>query len=93
MSVEPAPSRKPTTIHGYPCPNCGARTDVKDSRATQEGYIRRRRKCKNCTNRFTTIESLDNVQRFHHTRTVNAILAHVERAGELLFEMKAEHEP
>lgn len=40
------------------CPFCGSREDrVLDSRESQEGdAIRRRRECKNCGRRFTTLE-------------------------------------
>lgn len=39
------------------CPYCGnAETQVKDSRPTDDGAIRRRRVCSDCGGRFTTFE-------------------------------------
>jgi len=39
------------------CPYCGnADTQVKDSRPTEDGAIRRRRTCPDCGGRFTTFE-------------------------------------
>lgn len=51
----------PATIGGgIPCPNCGSRrNDVKDSRPTASGTIRRRRRCATCDSRFTTHEIAD----------------------------------
>ena len=41
----------------FPCPNCGAKTGVRDSRPSIEIYgIRRRRRCFACEHRFTTME-------------------------------------
>lgn len=43
------------------CPFCGSRrSDVVDSRDTNEGWaIRRRRKCRSCMRRFTTYERVE----------------------------------
>lgn len=41
------------------CPSCGSRTDVYDSRVSQEGEFRRKRKCRECGFRYATIEVLD----------------------------------
>lgn len=41
---------------GLPCPVCMGKTGVRDSRATPEGSIRRRRACLTCDKRFTTVE-------------------------------------
>lgn len=49
----PAIAEAPTG--GFPCPHCGARTLVTDSRPTLYGW-RRRRKCLGCTRRFSTVE-------------------------------------
>ncbi len=38
------------------CPKCQSGCNVYDSRARKSGEIRRRRKCKKCENRFTTLE-------------------------------------
>lgn len=38
-----------------PCPKCGARTRCTDSRPCEQG-IRRRRMCRKCSERFTTLE-------------------------------------
>lgn len=47
----------PQPIGGYRCTQCGnGRTDVKDSRPTEEGNVRRRRSCQHCKAKFTTIE-------------------------------------
>jgi len=43
---------------GFPCPKCGARSGVIDSRPTSDGGIRRRRRCR-CGHRFTTREVTD----------------------------------
>ena len=40
------------------CPTCGGGTRVVDSRATEDGAIRRRRECSRCEHRFTTYERL-----------------------------------
>lgn len=44
------------TSTGFPCPTCGVRTDVKDSRP-HDGGIRRTRLCPSCDLRFHTMES------------------------------------
>ena len=41
------------------CPECGARTNVYDSRISFEGNTRRKRVCPKCSHRFATIEVLD----------------------------------
>lgn len=38
------------------CEKCGGASEVADSRKRNSGYIRRRRQCKACGHRFTTIE-------------------------------------
>jgi len=44
-------------ICGLPCPSCGShRSEVKDSRSYNDNSIYRRRKCKNCGERYTTLE-------------------------------------
>ena len=44
------------------CPLCGNdETKVVDSRATEQGAIRRRRECLHCKQRFTTYERLEEV--------------------------------
>lgn len=45
-------------MSSYPCPVCGASTQVKDSRHNNAGGIRRRRQCMSdkCDKRFTTHE-------------------------------------
>lgn len=45
-----------------PCPQCGARTDVYDSRLNMQKLIRRRRQCQGCGTRFATIEVLNEFQ-------------------------------
>lgn len=42
-----------------PCPQCGGRTDVYDSRLNTQKLIRRRRSCRACDFRFATIEVLN----------------------------------
>lgn len=53
-----APRPPEVQKHGsYRCPLCRERmTQVKDSRPTEEGYIRRRRYCESCASSFSTIE-------------------------------------
>lgn len=41
------------------CSQCGHKTDVYDSRLTEEGNLRRKRKCRSCGYRYATIELLD----------------------------------
>lgn len=41
------------------CPFCGeAETSVLESRSLEDGSIRRRRECKKCSKRFTTVEQV-----------------------------------
>lgn len=40
------------------CPECGKTTDVKDTRLRDYG-MRRRRECKHCGRRFSTVEITD----------------------------------
>jgi transcriptional regulator NrdR family protein len=50
------------TIHQ--CPNCGAGDcQVMDSRATKN-YVRRRRRCKDCSKRWTTMEIKESDYKF-----------------------------
>lgn len=48
------------------CPYCnGEESKVVDSRATDDdGSIRRRRECLNCSKRYTTYEKIENIQIF-----------------------------
>jgi len=47
------------------CPNCGhTKSNVIDSRPTENSSIRRRRECENCGKRFTTYEIIDTVPVF-----------------------------
>lgn len=39
-----------------PCPACGTRTSVLDSRPSHVQFVRRRRECPSCGRRFTTME-------------------------------------
>jgi transcriptional regulator NrdR family protein len=45
-----------------PCPQCGGRTDVYDSRLNTQNLIRRRRACRACDFRFATIEVMNEYQ-------------------------------
>ena len=38
------------------CPKCDNKTEVIDSRLSKHNRVRRRRKCKKCGHRFTTLE-------------------------------------
>lgn len=40
------------------CPKCAIPTQVIDSRGTSENEVRRRRKCSDCGQRFTTYETM-----------------------------------
>jgi len=42
-----------------PCPQCGERTDVYDSRLNGQKLIRRRRSCRACGFRFATVEVMN----------------------------------
>lgn len=45
------------------CPYCATlESKVVDSRDTEEGSVRRRRECENCTKRFTTYEKVENIK-------------------------------
>ncbi len=44
-----------TPLNAWPCPKCGAKMEVRDSRPHAQG-IRRRRKCLRCNQRLTTLE-------------------------------------
>ena len=55
-AIGEGPTRGPyAPSTGYPCPHCGERTTVTDSRPGPFGW-RRRRKCLSCRARFGTIE-------------------------------------
>ena len=50
----------PPARSSIPCRRCGSlRSDVVDSRGARNGTIRRRRRCADCGERFTTYESLE----------------------------------
>jgi len=42
----------------FKCPSCGGENLIRDSRKTQT-FIRRRHQCKNCAQRFTTYQTLE----------------------------------
>ena len=47
------------------CPNCGhTKSNVIDSRPTENSSIRRRRECEKCGKRFTTYEIIDTIPIF-----------------------------
>lgn len=43
------------------CLKCGTKTQVYDSRLTEDGSLRRKRKCPKCGARHATIEMLDDI--------------------------------
>ena len=43
-------------VYGFICASCGGAMGVTDSRPTHEGFIRRRRVCRACGYRESTIE-------------------------------------
>ena len=45
------------TADAMPCPQCGSRTRVKETRGTERNSIRRRRCCTGCKLSFTTLET------------------------------------
>ncbi len=53
-----------STKTGVPCPKCGAKTIVLDSRQHRDGGTRRRRACpkSRCAYRFTTLEVIEVTQ-------------------------------
>lgn len=70
----------------FPCPDCGAKTGVKDSRPSlRANGIRRRRKCEGCEKRFTTLEIVREDERWQSPQvvatreTVAALLEVVKR--------------
>lgn len=52
------------------CPKCQAKTDVYDSRLSQEGEFRRKRKCRGCGYRYATIEILDTARQLDQEKRV-----------------------
>ena len=53
-----------------PCPTCGSfKSHVKEGRSTRDGGYRRRRKCRDCGQRFITIERF--VQAVENRRSHN----------------------
>jgi hypothetical protein len=55
-----------------PCPECGGRTDVYDSRLNTQKLIRRRRECRACGFRFATIEIANEYQPLGRKEKPNA---------------------
>lgn len=50
-------------VTGFPCPECGLRTAVTDSRQSEnKKAVRRRRVCQHCEHRFTTYELAGNMR-------------------------------
>ena len=72
---------------GFPCPKCGHRTGVTDSRPDSNGGIRRRRRCR-CGLRFTTREVTDDVISLPGSLATR-LRVRVDRMGTLLEELKA----
>ena len=61
---------------GFACPVCFKQTHVSDSRSTEEGFVRRRRRCE-CGFRFTTIEvplGVEHPSVERHTKELRASL-------------------
>ena len=46
------------------CPRCGGRAVVVDSRTYPTGEVRRRRKCRRCGFRFSTLEAVVKFEAF-----------------------------
>lgn len=67
------------TPGGFPCPRCGSRSEVMDSRARVGGW-RRRRRCTSCRHRFSTIELV-------YTNDLTAALAFKRRVVPKLEEL------
>lgn len=57
MCEAPTQEAPESPLGGFPCPACGARTGVINSRPF-EGSIRRRRVCPSCGLRISTLESI-----------------------------------
>jgi len=72
------------TLGGFACPTCRDRHSfVRDSRPTKEGYetIRRRRQCKACGERYSTIEILGTTHGGHPILTeenLNGVVRQLE---------------
>ena len=60
------------------CPKCHADSAVLDSRTKQHGIIRRRRQCKDCKYRWSTVEVLASETKFNSASHI----ANIERALE-----------
>ena len=73
-------------LSGFPCPVCGQRMEVKDSRATNfhnRPSIRRRRRCRKCHWAVTTYEIIDNAQLSADAR-LGPVMNGVRRAHEAM---------
>lgn len=64
---------------GIPCPNCGGDSHVIDSRSAPRSRIRRRRKCMECFDRFTTYESYADSGLEGHMKSALKQLEAIER--------------
>lgn len=75
-----------SAINSFPCPQCGGRMEVKDSRPTNyhnRGSIRRRRKCRKCHWALTTYEIMDNAVQKADARLGHVMLG-IRRAHEAM---------
>ena len=75
---------------GYPCPKCGARTAVYNSRPSH-GSVRRNRGCPSCLHRFTTYETIAGVGPELLHSVVDELGALVERYQTTLARLEAEN--
>lgn len=66
-------------INSFPCPKCGGRLEVRDSRPAHfrgDPSIRRRRRCRKCGDRLTTFEVVnDGEEDFRNSRLPKIISA------------------
>ena len=82
----PSPLIRPYEA-GYKCPVCGFKTAVKDSRAREDGTVRRRRYCPECQHRFTTLELLDLPTDIEDSVHMNRLVVILQEAHNIIEEL------
>lgn len=76
----------------FPCPECGGRVDVKDSRPSTyfgAATIRRRRSCRGCGKRFSTVEVIETT---HDSKRVQRIAFAARRLQDATSDLLKQYE-
>lgn len=98
MAMPGTPRSTTETNLGFMCIQCEAgKTQVKDSRQNEDGFIRRRRECGLCGFKFTTVEVPLNVPRtktdYERYKLVEkSIFPKLVQLADAIDLLKAEHE-